>query len=796
MKIGKSILLLLVIYIFSIVKSIEIHKNPNIKNSNVKNPQKNPYSKDDIGGDKEDKTLKKIQVGRNGLNDTLYWGTYKPQQYFGLKTRSIEPINTGLIWSTPNINYGFNRFNYKTSQGGDGVASYKWLKHDGKNFGVQEIQDSKGNLNLTTSFVKKSGKKGGDWSIRVSGKTNETNINSQPITSLIYFIHDESIKRSRGETNFLSVQNHKKGDTDNINGDLQIKGEHKEIGKYTLYFSDISNKEKQQETLKKYKLVDEHPDIEGWRYYGVSKFTENNWDILPTIFDMTTKIHLNPVADKWVKDQRKIIIPTLPNIINEKSNIIAIQRVLTVPFDVVEEIVKSLFVGSNFDNLFNQHEKQFDDKFNLKFNYEKLRKHPEYVYKVTKESLSSLIGGFGYWYGSSLFESSSGRFLKTKPVALYSATPSRTAFPRGFLWDEGFHQLVVSSFDIDLTIESLSHWFNIMNKNGWIPREQILGREAQSMVPDEFVKQSPIIANPPTIILAVNKLIELAEVHKKAGHKEEFDKIFEFINEAYPRIQRFYQYYWKTQKSGALENAFRWRDRKVNHTLASGLDDYPRADIPSDAEIHVDLNSWMAFFAQSLAKISEFIDKKEDTVTYQNQFNAIFKVIEDYHWDPEENLFQDILLHPNGTKEFIKTYGYLNYFPLMLGILPEDSPKIPPLVSTLKDVNGIWSRWGIRSLSIKDKHFGTNENYWRGPIWININYLFTHSMYKKYMKNSLSVSDLYISLRFNLLSNVGKKYIETGFFWEQYDPINGNGQRNHPFNGWTSLISLIISEQY
>ena len=36
----------------------------------------------------------------------------------------------------------------------------------------------------------------------------------------------------------------------------------------------------------------------------------------------------------------------------------------------------------------------------------------------------------------------------------------------------------------------------------------------------------------------------------------------------------------------------------------------------------------------------------------------------------------------------------------------------------------------------------------------------------------------------------------TGYFWEQYDPDTGRGQRTHPFNGWSSLGLLALAEVY
>ena len=43
--------------------------------------------------------------------------------------------------------------------------------------------------------------------------------------------------------------------------------------------------------------------------------------------------------------------------------------------------------------------------------------------------------------------------------------------------------------------------------NGWIPREQILGEEARGRVPSEFITQTSIIANPPTHIRTVMKMV-------------------------------------------------------------------------------------------------------------------------------------------------------------------------------------------------------------------------------------------------------------------------------------------------
>lgn len=58
------------------------------------------------------------------------------------------------------------------------------------------------------------------------------------------------------------------------------------------------------------------------------------------------------------------------------------------------------------------------------------------------------------------------------------------------------------------------------------------------------------------------------------------------------------------------------------------------------------------------------------------------------------------------------------------------------------------------------------------------------------------VEDVYARLRANVVANVVKEYTRTGYMWEQYSPIDGQGRRSHPFSGWTSLVALIMAEKF
>ena len=92
--------------------------------------------------------------------------------------------------------------------------------------------------------------------------------------------------------------------------------------------------------------------------------------------------------------------------------------------------------------------------------------------EFSKSLFSNLIGGIGYFYGDSRVDKSyaeeyeevnegfweeaaearsRNQALLSPPAELFTSIPSRPFFPRGFLWDEGFHLLPVLDWDTDLT---------------------------------------------------------------------------------------------------------------------------------------------------------------------------------------------------------------------------------------------------------------------------------------------------------------------------------------------------------
>lgn len=461
--------------------------------------------------------------------------------------------------------------------------------------------------------------------------------------------------------------------------------------------------------------------------------------------------------------------------------------------------------------------------------------------QVAREALSQLLAGIGYFHGHSLVSSSRQvPGIRKGPVSeLLTAVPARGTFPRGFLWDEGFHQLLIARWSGPTSRLIFAHWLDLMDENGWIPREQILGIEARQRVPSEFVVQYATDANPPALLLVVEEVLD--RIDAGALDEDEVSAWKSFFTAAWPKLVLWVNWYQKSQ-AGPLPWSFQWKgrdpatDRELNpKTLMSGLDDYPRASHPDNSERHLDLFCWMALAYRVMARLARSCGMPEDDrATFEDLRDATadLALLHKLHFNEQLGFFSDYGKHTdtlvereikavgaNGAIEtvriretvvsdlpshrFVPHYGYVNLFPLMFKLLDANSEVMRRQLEMLRSEDHLWTPFGLRSLSksspLYQKHNTMHDPpYWRGAIWININYLVVKALeFYAHVpgQNQKLIAQTHQELKTALMKNVVDQYSRDGFFFEQYNDETGRGQGAHPFTGWTTLIVLIMESK-
>eukprot|EP01102_Stenamoeba_stenopodia_P014750 TRINITY_DN4940_c0_g1_i2.p1 TRINITY_DN4940_c0_g1~~TRINITY_DN4940_c0_g1_i2.p1 ORF type:complete len:816 (-),score=189.00 TRINITY_DN4940_c0_g1_i2:35-2482(-) len=769
-------------------------------------------------------------ISGDAFEKEMLWGTYRPNLYFGTKARVRRGIVTGMLWSIA----GSADVRHFCEQG-DGLSRYGWLEHDGKSYGHQEILDN--GINITTTFVKPPIKPDGprvEWVSRIRGDlaVKKSKVTHHEAVSLVFYVGTEG-----GSLTF------KRGSKLGISGDFEISGTSPDLGAFTIVIKASGNEAPEYGEFEK-GFKKQLPDLKRTHYVGKKMGERDLWKAREEVFQMLKSDVISRLQavimharDKARRERtgfpELVLFPGLPNSQEPDSDLYAFQFIVMPGFKIDIAYVshdakasvssKSLtdFVGPALDSILLKKSREFNQKFDNTFLTQlSTIKTPDRsgLSSFASAVFSNLIGGIGYFHGTTKVESDNQLgWSFTEDRTLYTAVPSRPFFPRGFLWDEGFHQTLIFHWDSRITIEVLRQWLNSMDQNGWIQREQILGDEARSKVPSEFQVQRPDIANPPTFFLVIRQIMNRIQALRSSGSSESEMKLYsDFLRAAYPRLREFYRYYFKTQQ-GVVPGTFRWRGRTENHTFASGLDDYPRARVPNNNEMHLDLLSWMAMSSDVMKRLAVFLQDEPnpddrptpaDIADYTLKYTNLLQKLEEIHWDSETSLYCDVENYDvknNRVLKFSKHIGYVSLFPMLLGLLPSDSPKLTKILDYIYDEQHLWSPYGVRSLSLSDPLYGKDENYWRGPIWININYLILASLHNHYIApastttpspNQEKASKLYNELRSNVISNLHKVYKDTGYIWEQYHPQTGQGQRSHPFTGWSALVVAMIAEKY
>lgn len=189
--------------------------------------------------------------------------------------------------------------------------------------------------------------------------------------------------------------------------------------------------------------------------------------------------------------------PLLPNSIAKGSNFIAVQLVYQIPFSIKIFItedpsdtmdlstwnsIKTSFFSKSPTLVHSKYERMSEEEWKLyveercvnwmiewslaqSFSTHFLSKFDISKYSTkyqiaAKAAISNLLGGISFFSGSTIQKDEKGDYHVTPESTLLTAIPGRSFFPRGFVWDEGFHQLLIIEWNQTLSETILSSWLD------------------------------------------------------------------------------------------------------------------------------------------------------------------------------------------------------------------------------------------------------------------------------------------------------------------------------------------------
>lgn len=809
------------------------------------------------------------------LNESLVlatpmWGTFRPQALISARAAVPHSPLLGFMYHSASS----LSIRHLSTENHDKISSFSWSRHDGRHFGDQHIVDDDLNLRFTTHFQHHPSQPDA-WAIRVSAVLLDNSKPTQPISLVFYAAAGpDELDQQTGVVDTADA--HLWGSVRLAGGsmlskeglvdDVVLQGEAGSVGgKYRVVvkepaFGVVSDIVAAESAGTQASSVG---GGSGSRAYRRARRDKPDIKSLPVdafhVASLPGDAKLAWAVEKALerllrktRESANNIDPEPPvyllnDAVQASSPGMLVQRIVRAPFQMEATFVRSegrtgeevraieeALDGDRLDQLLKRSRERFDYRFERVFGLAKKGVSVE-EQAFAKAALSNLLGGIGFFYGSSVAHrkksdrtAGSDHLEFLNPVGLLTATPSRALFPRGFLWDEGFHQLVVQRWDPELSRDCMHSWMAAIQATGWIPREQILGVEARNRFPghvQHLMVQNPKVANPPTILMPLRVIASAgfqmfeanetspatcADSSDRQGECENNENRTrtEFSRGILEHVIQYHSWLKQTQ-SGKEPNSFRWRGRSPDIkapegyplTLASGLDDYPRAEVPSTKERHVDLHCWMTWASGTLAKLSEKAGK--NATGFWEEHRRLRDALIDLHGSTvgSDSTREDLLLCDYDDDKKICHEGYTTILPLVLGLLDPSDTRVGAILDALEDPLRLRARAGVRSLSKSDEWHRKGDDYWTGSVWMPFNFLTLAALKTKY-----SVEDgpyreragrIWMELRKSILENAFQVFSETGQLWENYSPDDdASGKSGRQFTGWSSLVLLMYADMF
>jgi putative isomerase len=189
-----------------------------------------------------------------------------------------------------------------------------------------------------------------------------------------------------------------------------------------------------------------------------------------------------------------------------------------------------------------------------------------------------------------------------------------------------------------------------------------------------------------------------------------------------------------------------------------------------------DVNTYLVMQCEALSKIAEILGLPEDAAKWRSQADALTQRMIAQLWDERAGVFWAMHDHKP-----VRVLTPFNLYPLLTGRLPDEMTQ--RLVDHLKAPDEFWTKFPIPSVAHRDPKFDPNQ-MWRGPTWVNINYLFIEGLAR------CGYLDLARELRDKTLDLL----MRCDDIYEYYNPDTGDPptQAASVF-GWSSAVFIDLA---
>jgi hypothetical protein len=332
-------------------------------------------------------------------------------------------------------------------------------------------------------------------------------------------------------------------------------------------------------------------------------------------------------------------------------------------------------------------------------------------------------------------------------------TPSKIHYVGVWHWDQFFHALAYRHVDTRLAEDQL--------------RIVLDHQRADGMLPDAVHDEGTIthlnfpvdadVTKPPLVGWTALKLF------RKSRH-------LDFLKEVYEPITRWHDWWMRDNSDGDGLCVYR-------HPFSSGLDDSPLWDYGMPVT-SPDLNSYLIMAMVSMARIAELIGRKDDAARHIQSAQAMTQRMTARLWDDQRGLFM-----ARTASDIVPVVTPFSILPFWTGMLPETITQ--RLIQNLTNPDAFWSGWPLPTVAYNDPTFDPMQ-MWRGPAWMNINYLFVEGL-ERVGRNDLAGHLRRKSLDLIMLHND---------IYEYYNPLTGeHPPKAAPIFGWTSAVFIDLAIQ-